>query len=350
MKNETKWFERIGVVYRAIDRTIVIISVMAIGVSLCFDISTEPYCCEILRKFYTYESDNIFALTLTVWTFITALIAYYLEKMNERCFGIRLSDVLELRNNKKVRVFLAKIGIFLIELLMLIVVSLINLPITLVTLTLLQVITMIYALLLVYCNTSEPMILDKVRQDFREIAKRTNDNLVHDKKLLYERILLVQVLCNIDYSNKEERDVLYNILCQRTIGRYILREMAILIVENAKNIEYACNFINRWIRSNMIPDEYKGELLFPFIQNGEDMDFRYCKDILQSLDRKSQRLAIVYCIARNKFLKKKIDQAYRSYYISVFEMMLSGTYSEEECQYEQELLRVFKEEEKHAGY
>lgn len=315
--------KKIRGVYNSLNKIIVSVSWIFIGVALGFDLCPLPYLCPLLEDLFTYDIGDVLSITLVIWTFITVLFIYYLEHMNERCYGVRLFDVLQFKKNHKE--FEKKIVLFIGELLLLILGAILELSIMIAVLTLLQFVFMIYAAALICYYTSKDKVLEVIEQEFRWLLSQlSGDDRDEDIKKICQSNLVLQMIHKMDYSNEEDVDKLVELLligskvlapaarCKQ--HRYLVNYFTKLILKSAGKREEGFIVIQNWFLNENTCIEYKEEILMALIESGTRIDIKDCKELCSTQNDEVRKHLLECCIAYNNDLQRYKREEYRRWY------------------------------------
>ena len=195
-KKESKLFEKFN--------WILILHIVLL-VTVALDICPFPYVTlEItklikfdLQDFFTYDEGVLISSLLVVWTFLTAIIIYYLGRKDEKFCGLRNSQVIFGSVHEKKILYMGII--FLAELLLLLFSAIIHLPITLVAFAIILPITTFYVFWMVMQSTDDQVLKLRLKQMIQNSVRKKNDT-IHS------------VLLQWDYSQGESLSVLREIL------------------------------------------------------------------------------------------------------------------------------------------
>ena len=315
--------EKIRGVYNSLNKIIVPVSWIFIGVALGFDFCPLPYINPWMEDLFTYDVGGVLSITLVIWTFITVLFVYYLEHMNERCYGVRLIDVLQF--NKNYKEFEKKILLFIGELLLLIAGAILELSIMIAALTLLQFVFMIYTATLICYYTSKAKVLEVIEQEFRwMLSQLSGENREEDIRKICQSRLVIQMIHKMDYSNEEDVDKLLELLSigsevltssdNRKKHRYMVNYFTQLILKADGKREDGFIVIQNWFLKNNTCIEYKEEILMALVESGTRIDIMDCKELCSTQNDDVRKYLLECCITYNNDLQQYKSEEYRRWY------------------------------------
>ena len=203
---------------------------------IALDLAPVDYCCKLVEQIFTYETGVLVSVILVIWTFTATLVIFYLERTENRHYGNRLIKIIlhsysEHKLYKMVRTFMA-------ELLVLILASIADFEITLVISAIIQFATMLFVFLMVCIETSSDHFQQVMAEEYSAVAYA--DTMSYkDIENAYKDLMVVKMIRNLDYSNRDSVEELEEILRNNSIKKqsgnvrkYISRRITALILES----------------------------------------------------------------------------------------------------------------------
>ena len=155
-----------------------------------------------LKDFFSYDFSVLVAIMVVIWTFTVGLSTFFLDKLNNRFYGIRIADIIEARNYMHKLIYLA-IG-SIVQLVLMIGCVVFRCWFTLCMDCVLMLNTMIVAFCFILTNLSKTMVISYIRLEIQDMVAK--------KKLLSETPLFSALLRNLNYSTLEDMDLIIQLL------------------------------------------------------------------------------------------------------------------------------------------
>ena len=153
-------------------------------------------------------TSTIISSILVVWTFITAIIIFYMGKKENLYCGMRVWDIVSHNLSKKIKVFI--VLLFFCELFLILAASMLDLPVTLAYFSVLYTLTSIFTFWFISWATSEQTIQNEyfllITDEYTHITILTNDSF--EKQLP----VLSQFIHTLSFSVEKELDTLREII------------------------------------------------------------------------------------------------------------------------------------------
>lgn len=247
---------------------------------------------------------NIIAITVVIWTFTMSVSIYCLGKLDYRYYGIRMSDILLSKHTPKTLLIIA--STIMIEFLFLLLSGIFKLIYTSIFISVLQFLSMIYAVLMVYIETSRITVIERIKS----------------LKINGEK-LLMNVLKHANYFDDEDVDELLNLLTNH-ISFYLkedktkIYEFTLNIITGNSDIDERYVFIKNWItkvdnEENL--DDLKKEIIKKeiFIAVIEKLSPTLVSYLLEIIDISNQKTfnEYIWCIACNIYFENFENQQWR---------------------------------------
>lgn len=283
---------------------------ICIFLEIILDLLPCQYVFGFLERIFSYNIGNVIAITVVIWTFTVTLSIYYLGKMDERCFGIRMIEVIIIKYHP-FKLFILAI-IIMSELLVLIIAAILEWEITIAGIAVLQFFTMVYMFLMVCMETSRTTIIKGIET---QSLDKSGDKTDNGKFLIYEMI------SNIDYENNCDVNVLLDILFKISPlitvehSEKIGKQLANCIILNGKKSENMWDMLRNWFVSDMSFMEMKRGILMAVVDNLSPSNFNYCNRMLASVKGNdcAKELYLLFVIY-NLFLSKYEGENWRNSY------------------------------------
>lgn len=176
-----------------------------------------------IKKFLSYDIGYVVAIVVVVWTFTVTLCTYYLQKMDEKFYEIRMIDILlyDLTSKRLLRIVIEVLVVLIILLFGVI----LEFKVTIIVIALEQVLLMLYMFLTVSIETSRSNVIQVVEKEVCKIIEQKNG-------MLSENIMLFKMINGIDYFSESDRNTLKQILTNAVSKKLV----NILPKEDSKNI------------------------------------------------------------------------------------------------------------------
>lgn len=295
---------------------------MIICVLLCIfiglDIMFLPYQKICLPQFFSYEESSLIAVILVVWTFTATLVVFYLEKMEERRYGIRMIEILLITYKQKA-LFVMTIT-FMAELFILILATIISLKFTLVASAVIQFGTMLFVFVMVCVETSKDHVQKVIEEQYLEM-QYGKDMKFSDLENLYNPLLLIKMIRNLDYSNKENIDDLLHII--KNVPRYaewqhaerdINRKLTEYIIASENDKDGLLTLLVSKFHSEKEGIDAKKGILLPLMEFISLKNLRLCEVLLKTADKNYQKDLYIWCVSINMYLEDYNDERWRQHY------------------------------------
>lgn len=317
---------------------ILILHIMLI-ITIVFDICPCPYfTLEIskvakidLEEFFTYDEGLLISSLLVVWTFLTAIIIYYLGRKDEKFCGLRNSQIIFESVHEKKILYMGMA--FFAELLLLLFAAIINLPITLVALAVVLPITAFYVLRIVVQSTDDQKLKLKLEQMVRNGVQKKN-NAIHKVLLQWDYLqweslgVLREILkvyfdevvkSSETWSYKEEMEHIRVIFDRLTNADEQRKFFKILVSEMSKNGEAKTNV------------DVFTTFICGGLQYSEKHVISFCRDLISAIEENSiRRQLILRGIVYNKYIESCTGKRNRQLVQNELRNMIQGGISEEE--------------------
>lgn len=268
---------------KRIDKCCCLIMVI-LAAFIALDLAPVDYCCKLVEQIFTYETGVLVSVILVIWTFTATLVIFYLERMENRHYGNRLIKIIlhsysEHKLYKMVRTFMA-------ELLVLILASIADFEITLVISAIIQFATMLFVFLMVCIETSSDHFQQVMAEEYSAVAYA--DTMSYkDIENAYKDLMVVKMIRNLDYSNRDSVEELEEILRNNSIKKqsgnvrkYISRRITALILESGgKSQGVKTLILELFADENYDLDDRKG-ILMALMENALPSNFEICEILL----------------------------------------------------------------------
>lgn len=201
------------------------ISLACLSMAVFFDCLPVPYCAPCVETFFAYTDYSPYVSTsLVIWTFGASLLIYFMGKMDDRCFGIRFHEALLAREERGR--LLQKLGLFLAEIVFMEIAATRRLPISLFTVSMLQLLNIIFILLMVVMETSQDKVMATIQEQNKKVIAHLAEQakgavrMVGDELRQFEEginsesesWLLIKALRGINYNRYEDMECLMTCL------------------------------------------------------------------------------------------------------------------------------------------
>lgn len=262
-----------------------------------------------IHKFYdlilSSETTSMVELLLAIWTFVTAVIIFYLGKKDELLYGISNWNIVENYLNKIDKFFILFVLFF--DLALVLMSLIIKISISLFCLGFWLVVISLYVFLFVLKCTD----MDNVSKHLKLIiqiryVRRT------DKKDLDDYLL--QILRNIDYEKEDDLDFLLDLI-EKLFGKVNISfensyRIAISIYIRITNQEARILFIKNIIKAicqfQDKKNEYLSAVLMPIFEYEKGNLVGMLNNIISGIpDEKERRRILVRSIVYNGYLDVK---------------------------------------------
>lgn len=258
-----------------------------------------------VAEVFSSNQGNIIAVAALLWTFTTAMTVYCMGKLDCKYYGIRLSDIL-LSDKNKLSFFLI-MAAMAVDPLILLFSGAFNWFYTSLFVGGLQFLSMVYAALMIYVETSKYTVIEKLR--------RKNVDELDEKNQLF-----VNFFKNADYSDRYEADLVMEYLLDDVPDNFNntkekVSEITEYILDNEEQKEKRCLFIMNWLsRLNDVKEDKRMEIwkgiFFALIKNFQWGDVARLLDLLDICDQRTSELAL-WCAACNIYFEQYAMQEWR---------------------------------------
>ena len=351
-------WERIGYFYKHITGhiTLMCMTIFALlCISIVLDIMSLLYHNIHLPQFFSYEESSLIAVILVVWTFTATLVVFYLEKMEERRYGIRMIEILLITYRQKA-LFVMTVT-FMAELFVLILASIISLKLTLVVSAVIQFCTMLFVFVMVCVETSKDHVQQAIEEQY-QVMQYTRDMKFSDLDNLFKPLLLIKMIRNLDYSNKENIDDLLHIIKNKPqhtewqhADRDINRKIIEYIIESENDKDGLLTLLVSKFQSEEESLEAKKGILLPLIEVISLTNLRLCEVLLKTADKKYQKNLYIWCVSINMYLEDYNDERWRKHYTARIYENIRNEFTEKDRELllknERELADVFNQKSVH---
>lgn len=143
------------------------LSLLCLVVTLLLDFSSAPYYEWAAVLFCQRDFTHLISTSLACWAFGVSLLVLFLGKIDTRCFGVHLYDVLLFHEG--ILSLACKLLLFLGELTLLGLSGMYELPITVFAVCLLQPLNIIYILLIVMLELSPGRVVQTIREQTKDV-------------------------------------------------------------------------------------------------------------------------------------------------------------------------------------
>lgn len=311
-------------IYKFLKRRIIWGSWIGILMSLVLDILPFPYFFNWIEEIFSFDLGNLLSIALMIWTFVTALLVYYMGRIKDKFFGVNLRDALQFdENQQEFYNEIKNAGIlFLGELLVLIISAILEYPITMVVLNFLLVFFMLYAFSLIYYYGSEERISDIIDKRYGgtlDTLKGKNEEDV--VKELSENYLFRQMIAGMDYKSEKEAKQLLEWLMkvskeeQWEEYKHVIKQLVKLILKSSEEGNDVFDVVQKWFANERTCIECKCEILKGLIKVGGKaaMDCSLTLMCIVRDDTERRKLMIEF-MACNDVMRKGVGQDYRALY------------------------------------
>lgn len=321
---EKSVMNKIGKVYGFFSKHIRVCCVLILVIlALCviLDRLDCPYFCKAIENFFTYDTTNIVAVILVIWTFTATLVVFYLERMESRRYGIRMITII-LRSYSEGRL-LVMTATFMTELVILIMASVVTLSITLVVSSVIQFATMLYVFLMVITETSDDHFTDILISEYRAVpySETMRFGEVDDA---YKDLMIVKMIRNLDYGKYDNLEALEELLHSNDIDKkwtnvrkYVSRKITQLILESGENRRGVKTLILHLFAYEKAGLGDKKGILMALIENLDPQNLEITQILLDTESRYQENL-YSWCIVLNFYLSEFNDGKWRTLYSSRF--------------------------------
>jgi len=333
------------------------LTIFIFTISLIFDICPQEYWTPWLQDLFTYKISDVIPIILVIWTFSSALISFYLGKKEDKCYGIRLIDILRMGHSSTD--WLQMILLFFSEIVLLTIATIGEWEITIVISAIVQSLTMGYVFSLICYVTSKQTVLQEIekdmqrtRQDYGYICQKEYSKLKvfpdnHSKLLLFWKkmesgelndkfkdILLIKMIRNTNYSRYDETDKLFDTLikynrddewksviadtdaqqiCAQVMDRKICKHLTTCILESSEGNTAALNLIRSWFMDQYSSLEMKKGILTALMEHPIPNNLELCHRILK-IEKNFRSELYLWCIIYHIFLKSYEGEGWREIY------------------------------------
>ncbi|MDE7430479.1 MAG: hypothetical protein K2N34_00940 [Lachnospiraceae bacterium] len=156
-----------------------------------------------------YETGDVIAISVVVWTFMMTLFMYYLGRIDERCYGIKRYESFLMDFQTPLR-FYGIFGIIFGDLLVLIVASVAKFALMLICDAFILFATMLYVLVVISIKTSRRNIVEQVEREVQNGNYEWLCKMVESNSFEEEQDKIIGMLCNDLFDslcNKDEKKV-----------------------------------------------------------------------------------------------------------------------------------------------
>lgn len=280
-----------------------ILCCVLIFVLILFDLSSREYISPIIEKIFTYDIGNAVAITVVIWTFTVTLSVYYLGKMEDRCFGIRMIDVL-ISAYKPKKLFILG-TIILSELFVLIIAAIGELEITITGIVLLQFFTMTYMFLLVCLETSRSTVKIRIKGQLSAVSGAEIENL-----------LLINMINNLNYNSKDDCNALLEVLKSLPSGAEAAagKKIAEYIVD-AGSESIVWNIIKQWLVELEESSDLRKGIVMAMVEGLSPKTFPIFLGILDSIENERDAKELyIWFVVYNMHLSHSEGQSWRVFF------------------------------------
>ena len=272
--------------------------------SIIIDYIQNKYCCIAL---FSFEISNIIAIIVVIWAFTVSFGSYWLEKLDKSFYGTRMSDILANDNeNKRFKILIFSI---LIELIVLVIAAIGSLKLTLIFLTMFQIFTMMYMVLVVCVKTS--------RENVIQIIHNESDEFIKQKKKDIPPVLC-NMIQNLEYSLDSEREKLLEIL--KKIGNCDNKEIqwenksvskiTKLILRSGEE-DKVRNLLCNWYDLDSASIGIKQGIFIALIDELTPDKYSICEELL-NIDKTTDKMDMdIWFIVYNIFISGNVGQEWR---------------------------------------
>lgn len=267
-----------------------------------------------LNDYWQNCTGILVSIIVVIWTFTLSISIYCLGKLDSRFYGIKFSELIISYLSPYKIIFITFTILF--ELIMVFISIAFNWNVLIFTLGVFQFLSMLFAILMVYIETSYYTIKYRIILGINEDEENKNDKWM---------VLLSHMLRNMDFSNDDDTDD----LLQSIIGSISLRyeenwfeisNIAKKILSSKTNDNDRKNFIHSWIaniENNKPSLEPRNRLLVKkglfcaCVEYFLPDDYDHFINILYTQKQEIELISI-WCIAANIYFEKFNDQHWRS--------------------------------------
>lgn len=316
--------DKIGKVYNVFSKKInLFCGLILVCLTACviIDLFTVPYCCALLERLFTYDTGNLIAVILVIWTFTATLVIFYLERLESRRYGIRMITIIRRSYNDSKLLLMA--ATFMAELLVLIFASVVSLEITLTVSSMIQFGTMIFVFLMVCIETSDYHFREIMNGEYHSVRYQETMNYKEVEKA-YKELMIVRMIRNLDYSNYDNLEELEQVLHANPVNknwtnirRHINRKTTQLILESGNDSKGMTTIILNLFDYNEASLDDKKGILMALLESLSPQNLEICQ-ILLSTEKKYQKALYVWCIVLNRFMEEFNDEKWRQSYFAFF--------------------------------
>ncbi len=324
-------------------------------ISIIFDICPQEYWTPWLQDIFTYKISDVIPIILVVWTFTSALISFYLGKKEDKCYGIRLIDILRLEHSSTE--WFQIVLLFFSEIVLLTTAAIGEWEITIVISAIVQSLTMGYVFCMICYATSEHIVLQEIEKNMQRTKKHYGHicqirysklkgfqnnrfnlysfwkNMELDK-LNYKDILLIKMIQNTNYARSDETDKLFDTLiqynrnnewksviadtdaqqlCAEFMDRKICKHLTTCILETSERNAVALNIIRSWFMDQYSSLEMKKGILTALMEYPISDNLELCHRILK-IEKNFRSELYLWCIIYHVFLKSYEGEGWRGIY------------------------------------
>lgn len=189
------------------------VTLCILAITLVLDFVPFPYCCSLVEDFFCeHDFSALLNTSLVIWTFVASLLVYFMGRMEDQHFGLRIYKVLLAGKSRRELVF--KILLFLGEVVLLEISATYSWPITQFVVCMLQPVNVFFVFLMITQETSRSRVVKTINFQTGEILKRlaekSSQSDLNSLKQAFETErkdwLLLMALQRADYSSHEDMD------------------------------------------------------------------------------------------------------------------------------------------------
>lgn len=260
------------------------------------------------------DSSILVSIIVVVWTFTLSISVYCLGKLDSLFFGIRLTEIMTSFLLPRKIIFIT--FTVLSEIIFLFFAVVFDLNFVIFVIGILQFLSMLYAVLMIYIETSRYTVIDRIQRGIME----ENDDSVKKKKIKNWRRLLSCMLKNLDYSDSEDVEKLYDLLSETISDVYKndwfeIYKVSEKILSVNKNKEYREDFIQRWMLSTEKMEGNQGILIkqgifAAVIKYLSVENYHYLLKLFDVQQNNYNRI-IIWCVAVNIYFEKYDNEHWR---------------------------------------
>lgn len=238
---KNKWFKKLRNVYGKINENNFLIIILILGTVVTGILEYALRNCDFNESVTNRCFNVIGPIDFVIWTFTVSLVLFYLGKMEDKRYGIRIVDMMP--SDLPFEKVIVLVITFLSQLIILLVVLLTGRVIMLVGCTINQVLMMTYVFIMVSVEISSTNVRDKIIERARRCIVRQEDEIDWTlSKLLigvnyndFQEVKEVEMLFNEITANESEERGVYN----------FAKEFAKHVIRTCKSKEIKAQVINR---------------------------------------------------------------------------------------------------------